>query len=57
MDDLPGVTFTITRGGEPGLPDEWLKIESHSDVTGELLTAGGLAGPGEQPAPEQELTE
>ena len=60
LDELPGLTFTLTRGGPPPpdplpepvegerpyqpIPDEWLTLEAHT-AAGDLVLSNGMLGP------------
>lgn len=54
--ELPGVTFTLTRGGEEPpppvegepspepIPTAWLTVEARTS-TGDIVMSGGMLGP------------
>lgn len=46
FDELPGVTFTCTRGGE-GVPDHYIQVVATNDETDQQLMGAGFAGPGQ----------
>lgn len=46
FEELPGVTFTLTRGGD-GVPENYVQVEATNDETGIALMGAGFAGPGQ----------
>ena len=60
LDELPGLTFTVIRGGPPPpdpipepsegerpyepIPDQWLTIEARNG-DGDVVLSGGMLGP------------